>query len=588
MKYQLLPPLSDEERAALERSIVEHGVLVPVEYDEHGEILDGHHRVAICESLGLVDWPRFVRKGLSETEKRALSRELNFARRHLTTAQKRALIADQLRDTPTISSRAIAAMLGVSDKTVAKVRQELVATAEIPQLEETVGADGKARPVTRKTIRTAFLPEPENRRELMGVAREIRARQQSERHAVRLTHMAMVAEKGQVSAPGKVERLYPVILADPPWRFGVRSEETGREKSPENHYPTMATEEITGLLAQLGGVAAKDAVLFLWATNPMLLDALGTMQAWGFTYKSHWIWDKEVAGTGYWGRDRHELLLIGMRGDAAAPLPGSQPETVHRERKGRHSAKPDFYAKTIERLYPGIPRIELFARSARPGWDVWGFEAGGADAPAEAPVELSQAEKAGDLPEAAGPRQRKTGATNSASPATSSRPDEGAEAAPPPAASAMAGAEPPPSVPAETDPASPAAALPPDEGAEAVSRYIASASLPPAPGVSAPVEFSVGGMKKGSFARFTIHKTPEGRFAIAAAYELKGFCGGTSPATGSIPTYEAALSAALDEMERQLEPVLVDLSSVCQDHHRAAARAGLKWCAARREEWGLS
>jgi N6-adenosine-specific RNA methylase IME4 len=116
-------------------------------------------------------------------------------------------------------------------------------------------------------------------------------------------------------------------------------------------------------------------VFFCWATNPMLLDAAEVLRACGFTYVHHWIWDKEVAGTGFWGRDRHELLLIGRRGDVAAPLPGSQPETVHREKKGRHSAKPDFYAETIERLYPGIARLELFCRKPRPGWDAWGFEA---------------------------------------------------------------------------------------------------------------------------------------------------------------------------------------------------------------------
>jgi len=82
-----------------------------------------------------------------------------------------------------------------------------------------------------------------------------------------------------------------------------------------------------------------------------------------------------VAGTGFWGRDRHEMLLIGRRGDVAAPLPGSQPETVYREKKGRHSAKPEFFAETIERLYPGIARLELFCRTPRPGWDAWGFEA---------------------------------------------------------------------------------------------------------------------------------------------------------------------------------------------------------------------
>src|SRR5690606_15122594 len=306
-------------------------------------------------------------------------RELNVSRRHLTTAQKQTLIADQLRDTPSISSRAIAAMLGVDHKTVSSVRQRLVDGGEIPHHDEVEGRDGVRQP-SRKPIRTAFVPESENRRELMKVAKDLRAEEQQMRHQVRLAHMEMVAEKGRPSAPGKVERLYPIVYADPPWRFAVRDEATGREKSAENHYPTMPTEEIAGLLAQLGGVAARDAVLFLWATNPMLRDALSTMQAWGFTYKSHWIWDKEVAGTGYWGRDRHELLLIGTRGDAVAPLPGTQPETVFRERKGRHSAKPDFFADTIARLYPGIAKIELFARTARPGWDVWGFESGEAGA----------------------------------------------------------------------------------------------------------------------------------------------------------------------------------------------------------------
>jgi len=156
----------------------------------------------------------------------------------------------------------------------------------------------------------------------------------------------------------------------------VRSEETGREKSAENHYPTMPTDAICALFDEIGAPAKADSVLFLWATNPMLPDALRVMSAWGFAYVHHWIWDKEVAGTGYWGRDRHELLLIGRRGNPVSPLPGSQPETVYRERKGRHSAKPDYFAEQIERLYPAMPRLEMFCRTPRPGWTAWGFEAG--------------------------------------------------------------------------------------------------------------------------------------------------------------------------------------------------------------------
>lgn len=375
--YQLLPALSAEEYAALEASIIAHGVLVPVEYDEAGNIIDGHHRVQVCESLGLVDWPRFVRKGLSEAEKRKLARELNVSRRHLSAAQKQAVIEDQLRDTPSISSRAIAAMVGVDHKTVSTVRRRMIDGGEIPHHAEVEGRDGVKQPV-RKAIKTAFVPDQPNVREYMKGAKIIRAEQQKTAHAVRLAHMDMVAETGRTSAPAKLDRFYPVYYLDPPWRFGVRSEVTGREKSAENHYPTMTTDEIVALLVDLIGGDAP-GVIFLWATNPMLLDALRVMEACGFTYVHHWIWDKEVAGTGYWGRDRHELLLIGRRGDVAAPLPGTQPETVHRERKGRHSAKPGFFAEQIERLYPGIAKLELFCRSPRPGWDVWGFEAATVD-----------------------------------------------------------------------------------------------------------------------------------------------------------------------------------------------------------------
>lgn len=372
--YQLLPPLSADEYAALEASIIAHGVLVPVEYDEAGEILDGHHRVAICESLGLVDWPRFVRKGLSETEKRKLARELNVSRRHLSTAQKQAIIEDQLRDTPSISSRAIAAMVGVDHKTVGAVRTRLVEGGEIPHHDEVEGRDGVKQPA-RKPIKTAFMPDAENRRELMKVAKDLRADQQKVKHAVRLATMDGIARNGIATAPPALGRVYPVYYADPPWKFGVHSEVTGREKSAENHYPTMTTDAIVELMTGLIG-GSNPAVLFLWATNPMLPDGLRVLAACGFTYVHNWVWDKEVAGTGYWGRDRHEHLLIGRRGDIAAPLPGSQPETVYRERKGRHSTKPDFYAETIELLYPGIAKLELFCRKPRPGWDAWGFEAG--------------------------------------------------------------------------------------------------------------------------------------------------------------------------------------------------------------------
>jgi N6-adenosine-specific RNA methylase IME4/ParB-like chromosome segregation protein Spo0J len=387
MKYQLLPPLSDDDRAALEASIVAHGVLVPVEYDEDGNILDGHHRVEICESLGLVDWPRFVRKGLSEEEKRSVARELNISRRHLTAAQKRELIADQLRETPSISSRAIAAMLGVSDKTVASVRRDMEATAEIPQLTETEGRDGKNRPA-RKTIRTAFLPEPDNARELMATAKSIRDRQREHGRRVRTDLINEIAARGTVQAGTMPVAAYPILYADPPWEQEAWSDETGQDRGLM--YPAMELDAIKQLCAGDASPATRDAMCFLWVTSNRVHFGIDVLQAWGFAFVTMMTWDKIDIGMGRIIRDRSEHLMIGKRGDFPAPLPGTQAPSVHAEKKGRHSAKPCFFAEMIERLYPDMRKLELFQREAslapddvrrNGGWSFWGFEAGegGAD-----------------------------------------------------------------------------------------------------------------------------------------------------------------------------------------------------------------
>lgn len=379
---ELFPMLSDKETAELADDICTYGQRDPIVLHE-GMILDGRNRLAACRFAEIE--PHFVDYDGDDPLGFVLSKNLH--RRHLTESQ-RAMVAARIVDwdrglnqhtagPANLQTREAARRLSISERAVAAARRihEHGAAELVEAIREgrvSVHA-GEALSELEHEAQIEVLRREE--RDIVARAKAIREARQRARHTVRLAHMEMVAERGQSAAPSKVERLYPVVYADPPWRFSVRDEATGREKSAENHYPTMATEQIAGLLAELGGVAARDAVIFLWATNPMLLDGLRTLQAWGFTYVHHWIWDKEVAGTGYWGRDRHELLLIGRRGDAVAPLPGTQPETVHRERKGPHSAKPDWFAEQIERLYPGIGKIELFARAPRAGWDVWGFEA---------------------------------------------------------------------------------------------------------------------------------------------------------------------------------------------------------------------
>lgn len=64
-----------------------------------------------------------------------------------------------------------------------------------------------------------------------------------------------------------------------------------------------------------------------------------------------------------------------MRGDMLSPLPENRPASIIHAPRGKHSEKPRFVHKLIERMYPELPKIELFARAERPGWASWGNQA---------------------------------------------------------------------------------------------------------------------------------------------------------------------------------------------------------------------
>jgi len=127
--YQVMPPLSDEERAALRADIAERGVLVPVVTDQHGTVIDGHHRQEIAGELG-VPYRVDVVEVAGEDEARSVARMYNLARRHLTREQKRQLVADELTARPGRSDREIARMMRCDHKTVGSVRREM--RGEIP------------------------------------------------------------------------------------------------------------------------------------------------------------------------------------------------------------------------------------------------------------------------------------------------------------------------------------------------------------------------------------------------------------------------------------------------------------------------
>lgn len=226
--------------------------------------------------------------------------------------------------------------------------------------------------------------------------------------AARKTREIELAAK-QVALP---DSRYGVIYADPEWQFEPYSRDTGMDRAADNHYPTSNLEAIKA--RPVADIAADDCVLFLWATAPMLPQAIEVMAAWGFEYKSHIIWRKAeftgaadynsdkrdrghysgavVCGTGYWSRNCHELLLIGTRGKVPAPAMGEQFPSVIDWPPLRHSQKPDRFAELIEQYFPTLPKIELNRRGApRADWEAWGNEAAPAHLPGLEPGSLSPA-----------------------------------------------------------------------------------------------------------------------------------------------------------------------------------------------------
>ena len=150
--YQVMPELTAEEYAELKTDIALRGVMIPIEYDEAGNVLDGYHRLKICEELGIKDYPRVIRAGMSEVEKLTHARKLNMARRHLTSEQKRELIREQLKATPEQSDRQIVEALGVHHTTVSTQRKDMEASGDVAKLATTTDSLGREQPRERKPV----------------------------------------------------------------------------------------------------------------------------------------------------------------------------------------------------------------------------------------------------------------------------------------------------------------------------------------------------------------------------------------------------------------------------------------------------
>lgn len=163
---------------------------------------------------------------------------------------------------------------------------------------------------------------------------------------------------------------FSLIYIDPPWRYEFSKSDS---REIENQYPTMTLDEIKNL--PVSELAADDCVMLMWSTSPKLEEAMEVIKAYGFTYKTCAVWDKQSIGMGYYFRQQHELLLVATRGNPPTPDPSVRVGSMISAPRGKHSEKPKVVYYLLEQMFPNNKKVELFARTKREGWKVWGYEA---------------------------------------------------------------------------------------------------------------------------------------------------------------------------------------------------------------------
>lgn len=178
-------------------------------------------------------------------------------------------------------------------------------------------------------------------------------------------------ERSETDVPELPDGKYRVIYADPPWEYEQHGVSVDRSYgSDEFQYPSMNIDDLCDL--PIKNLAADDSVLFIWVTSPKLNQVWQLIEAWGFEYKTSFVWDKVQHNFGYYNSVRHELLLICGRGSSTPDVAHLFDSVQSIERSDKHSEKPIQFRQIIDTIYTQGRKIELFARKKVEGWDVWG------------------------------------------------------------------------------------------------------------------------------------------------------------------------------------------------------------------------
>jgi N6-adenosine-specific RNA methylase IME4/ParB-like chromosome segregation protein Spo0J len=372
---KLIPALTGEEFKQLETNILSEGIRDPLVLWK-GYLVDGHNRYAIATEHGL-DYKTVNKDFKDSNEVKLWMIDNQSGRRNLTDGWKyklqqvkKEILLEKGKENIS-ANKGGTTTLSTIDKVAHNTQKEIakaldwstgkVAMADIvfkkatPELEEKVLSN-------EVTINQAYQEIKKEEK------KEIQVEKKKE-YEQRIATVSVNEFKVNIF---DTREKYRVIYADPPWQYDLE------QTSPNlggaiKHYNSMSIEELCAL--PIKDIADKDAVLFLWITSPKLNLFLQLMEAWGFEYKTSFVWDKVKHNMGHYNSVRHEFLLIGGRGKSTPDLKHLYDSVITIERSDKHSEKPVEFLNIIDNLYQHGNRIELFARQAKKeNWYFWGNE----------------------------------------------------------------------------------------------------------------------------------------------------------------------------------------------------------------------
>lgn len=363
--------MQDDQFEQLKASIELSGQLEPIA-TQGGKIIDGRHRYRACLELGRKPIFKEIDAQMSAIEYCVAE---NLHRRHLSDFDK-AEAANQI-GMLSVGSNQHTAVAGRSQGFLANLFETSADTLQrgkkiirdgSPELQDAVRS-GKIS----VTVGALLSDLPKEQQAVVAnddaesIAKVAKAINVAKKKSRRDEKVRLCLDLAANSPSFEGIKPCSVIYADPPWNY------LGFDGTP---YPTMPTDDICEMWPDIHSITTPDAVLVMCAPSAMLPDALKVIEAWGFEYKTSAVWDKQTAGQGVYFRQQHEFLLLATKGNPPCVDPKATPSSVISAKRGKHSEKPVCIYEMIEKMYPELGKLELFSRTAREGWTMWGNQAG--------------------------------------------------------------------------------------------------------------------------------------------------------------------------------------------------------------------